>query len=426
MCTHTVSFEDLLVEHKLFIERFIYYKIASIPDAEDVIQNTYLSAYKNFHNLKDLETFKYWLLKIAKNECNLFYRKHSTNPTISFDEYPIDTLTTSPIHLSTTTSERVNEIISEMPVQAAHILCLFFLQGKKQQEIADILNLPLGTVKSRIHYAKSQFRAHCPLEVKSYYIKGESAMKKTLNFPLLMPSLTLTKTNKPFFEVKCEEECFVIPRVGNHGAHGDYAYPDLNLTTVSTCHVLKKAFIHDVEGVKVCRDTYNVQSDRLIKNEAIWFTQLTETHIRSLANLQYDDDETFPTKLFTFFDEEFNTACNYNSIHGIPLIIKENPVTINNDEITISDYTMHYTEGVYNLTINSRHFECIKYISVQENTIMTEHFVDRNGREVLLRWYEPFYWLDDEVKEKVQHNTMYTLNGQNFVHLEDRLSVYAL
>ena len=68
-------FESLLSKHQVVIERYIHFRMPSSQDAEDVIQETYYAAYHNFPTLQNHDLFKMWLLSIAKNQCNIWYRK---------------------------------------------------------------------------------------------------------------------------------------------------------------------------------------------------------------------------------------------------------------------------------------------------------------------------------------------------------------
>lgn len=69
------EFSLLLKENKGSIERFIYYKIPNKEDGEDLLQEVLITGYKSFSKLESKEKFKSWMLSIAANKCNDFYRK---------------------------------------------------------------------------------------------------------------------------------------------------------------------------------------------------------------------------------------------------------------------------------------------------------------------------------------------------------------
>ena len=380
-----LSFEALLKKHRVVVERYINFRLPSTFDADDVIQETYYAAYIGFEKLRNKKLFKPWILSIARNQCNLWFRKKYGNELISLDTIP-DIADTD-----TTEDNTAYQVLNLLPKESAELLKLT-VQGYKQIDIAKRLNIPIGTVKSRLHYARKQFRSMCTPEQILMFEKGRKNMAKkdyTCGFPEDMPALILKESSRPFFEVKCADESFIVPIVGNKNSEGTYRRNKLAL--VSTCYVPKAAMIHEVAGVKIRRDTYNIRAGKLYKNEKIWFSQLTDEYIRDLATIDCDGDEDddFPTSIYTFLEEDYDVCVNGNDrVHGRPLLIKENSPKIVDDKIYIGEYNIRYTMGTFDVTIGERTFETIKFIRVQNNNNVTENYVDTNGRLVLMRWYE--------------------------------------
>ena len=257
----------------------------------------------------------------------------------------------------------------------------------------------------------------------------------TCGFPEMMPNLFIKESTRPFFEIKCADEAFIIPKIGNKNAEGTYRYPDKKLAIVSTCYVPKAAIIHAVAGVKVCRDTYNIKAKKLYKNECVWFSQLTDEYIRDLGTIAGDSeaDDDFPTTIYTFLEEDYDVIVNGNDrVHGRPLLIKENPPKVVDDKIFIDEYNIRYTMGTFDVTIGERTFETIKFINVQNNTLITENYIDTNGRLVLMRWYESVAsieqteWYTDELKQSTVNNPKLIVNDIEYRLIEDRISQYAL
>ena len=61
------EFEQLLATNRLSVERFVRFRIGSRADAEDVLQDVYLTAFQNFGQLKANDRFKAWIISIARN-----------------------------------------------------------------------------------------------------------------------------------------------------------------------------------------------------------------------------------------------------------------------------------------------------------------------------------------------------------------------
>lgn len=201
----------------------------------------------------------------------------------------------------------------------------------------------------------------------------------THGFPSEMPALSIQKSSAPFFNVKCEEQWFIIPRIGNECAEATYRYPDKKLVIVSNCYVPKSCQVHDVHGVKVCRDTYLVRHKKLNRNEKIWFTQLTDEYIRNLGTIFDDEGCEEPTQVTTFLEESYDVLVNGNDrVHGIPVLIQENAAEETENGYIIKEENLRYTLGVWNVTVGNRSFETIKCIMLWYDSC-EETYIDKTG-----------------------------------------------
>ena len=167
------SFEILLKKHRIAVERYINFRLPSSFDADDVIQETYYAAFVGYAKLRNEELFKPWILSIARNQCNLWWRKKYGSDLISLDEVP------DIADIEVQNDNTVQNILSLLPKESAELLRLT-MQGCKQSEIAQRLAIPLGTVKSRLHYARKQFRSMCTPEQILMFEKGRKRMAKKI------------------------------------------------------------------------------------------------------------------------------------------------------------------------------------------------------------------------------------------------------
>ncbi len=420
-----MEFEDLLEQYAVILERFIRYRMPDDPDADDVLQNTILSAMTHFDTLRDRAMFRPWILKIAENEYRMHLRKKREHLPLDEAEVPV----TDEIPLT----GDVEPVLAAMPQEYAVLLRWFYLDGWDQRDIGRRLGIPTGTVKSRLHKARAIFRDLCPPEIRRTYQKGDAEMNYTKNFPEFMPNLSVERMDVPFFEVRAEEESFAVARVGFMLSEATYRYPDRKLALVSTCRAERKARIHGAEGVQIVRDTYNCGAKKLYKNEAIWFTQLTEQYRRDLGCLRLGEDE-YPTEIFTFLEEDYDIAVNgEDRVNGTPLVIAERPAAVGADgSLSIPQDRLRYTDGVWKTVIGDRAFECIKVVWVYADVYFTETYYDRAGRIVLLRWYETLRSMEgcDNYPpariDRMKKNRKIIVNGMEFIHVEDRFSEYVM
>ena len=92
------------------------------------------------------------------------------------------------------------ETLNRLSDKEKQILYLYFWEELPQSDIAARLNIPLGTVKSRLHTAKQKFKEHYPFHLDA--TKGEENMK---NLPKILPDYMITKSSQPPFAVRHEE-----------------------------------------------------------------------------------------------------------------------------------------------------------------------------------------------------------------------------
>lgn len=155
-------FEMLVNKYKNYIFKIAYGILGNRKDSEDVVQETFINAYYSISTLKDPSMLKMWVSKIATNFAFKFY---NANKKMMYIE--ISDVAESFTDEGLTPEERVMKFDEQVAVYKAletlsfdyrTILVLRDVQGFSYNEIAEILNIPLGTVKSRINEARNQLR----------------------------------------------------------------------------------------------------------------------------------------------------------------------------------------------------------------------------------------------------------------------------
>jgi RNA polymerase sigma-70 factor (ECF subfamily) len=136
----------------------------SVEDAEDLIQETYLKAYKYYARFSEGTNFKAWLFKIMKNTFINSYRKKKLQPPkVDFDEIQegleetlMDQAQASLLDpeswlMAVEMDHEVREALLSLPHDYKMVVLLADLEGFAYKEIADILAVPVGTVMSRLY-----------------------------------------------------------------------------------------------------------------------------------------------------------------------------------------------------------------------------------------------------------------------------------
>ena len=127
-------------------------------DANDLVQDTYLKAFRFINSFERGTNAKAWLFRILKNSFINDYRKRSKQSVINDstpNDFIIDQTHTKVLNQGITNlnMREVNQMIFELP-ELFRIPFNLYFEGYKYNEIADELGEPLGTIKSRIHFAR--------------------------------------------------------------------------------------------------------------------------------------------------------------------------------------------------------------------------------------------------------------------------------
>ena len=155
METFPQQFEDQVQPYLKTIERLIRFKIPVKEDAEDLFQETLITAFRHMDDVKKPESLKPWLLKIARSKCSDYFRRKARSLEISLDaleeELPAGGLYRHEERLA------VRDSLEKLGDKEKQILYLYYFKDLPQEEIARRLGVPLGTVKSRLYNAKKKF-----------------------------------------------------------------------------------------------------------------------------------------------------------------------------------------------------------------------------------------------------------------------------
>ncbi|PYJ44138.1 MAG: RNA polymerase subunit sigma [Verrucomicrobia bacterium] len=131
-------------------------------DAQDVVQEAYLRAFKSFNGFHG-SNGRAWLLTIVRNTSyTLLKKNHAVDLTTTFDEEihasGQESLTPAAILEHNEDAKLMREAIDELPAEFREILTLRHQEGLSYKEIADITQVPPGTVMSRLARARAKLR----------------------------------------------------------------------------------------------------------------------------------------------------------------------------------------------------------------------------------------------------------------------------
>lgn len=163
------AYDQLMEMYHDAVFNIILRMVHNRQEAEDLAQETFIKAYNSITSFNEEYAFSTWLFKIASNHCIDFFRKRKLK-TYSMDEpvkYKDDEITHEYAdHAPTVDKEMVaseksriiRQAIEKLPEKYRQAIILRHHEEKSYEEIAEILDLPLGTVKARIFRAREMLK----------------------------------------------------------------------------------------------------------------------------------------------------------------------------------------------------------------------------------------------------------------------------
>lgn len=160
------AFADIQAQYERRIQSFVGRMIASDKDTEDIVQRTFIALYMNIDQIDPPEKLRPFLFRVARNLSYDVLRKLYRYDEVALDdcEYYLETAMASPENKAhwSLLLEKVRQIINCLPTIQRETLLLYVEEGFSQAEIAEVMNTEVGTVKSRLYYARKLLRQTMP------------------------------------------------------------------------------------------------------------------------------------------------------------------------------------------------------------------------------------------------------------------------
>ncbi|MBZ0200998.1 MAG: sigma-70 family RNA polymerase sigma factor [Ignavibacteriaceae bacterium] len=159
------DFESEAIPHMDALYNFALKMTGDSDDAGDLLQETYMRAFRFWDKFEAGTNCKAWLFRIMKNTYINIYRKKSKSPTkVDYEEIEnyyenIKASNTDDAHLEkdiydNLLDDELSQAISSLPEDFRTVIILCDIEGFSYEEIADFVDAPIGTVRSRLHRAR--------------------------------------------------------------------------------------------------------------------------------------------------------------------------------------------------------------------------------------------------------------------------------
>lgn len=155
------AWESLFRRYRLPLYVYVFELVRDEQTSLDLVQETFLNAFRHIASLRDDEKFGSWLFSIAHQKCIQQWRRRDreaelreelANAPTAGDETPLDLL------IREEQEAKFMRLLEKLPWPQRSALLLHFVEDFSLEEIARITNTQVGTVKSRLHYAKRALR----------------------------------------------------------------------------------------------------------------------------------------------------------------------------------------------------------------------------------------------------------------------------
>jgi RNA polymerase sigma factor (sigma-70 family) len=161
----THAFDDLVRKYTPKLYGLVYHMTSNRDDTNDLLQDVFAKAYRSLKRFRGKSSFYTWIYSIATNMTLNFLKKRNRRRTLSLDDVDL-TIENDPDYIEATSKsdpvreaglselqERLNNAMQQLSVDHRAVVTMFDIQGMPHAEIAKILGVSEGTVRSRLFYA---------------------------------------------------------------------------------------------------------------------------------------------------------------------------------------------------------------------------------------------------------------------------------
>jgi RNA polymerase sigma-70 factor (ECF subfamily) len=166
-----VAFDEAVLPNMDAAYNLARWLTRNTQDAEDVVQEAYLRAFRFFDGF-DGGNSRTWLLKIVRNTCYTWLQKNrAKQKAASFDENVHTDLTETQdpesLLLRKADGQSLDRAVEELPGTFREVLVLLELEGLSYKQISEVLGIPIGTVMSRLARARRRLREYLSVQISS-------------------------------------------------------------------------------------------------------------------------------------------------------------------------------------------------------------------------------------------------------------------
>ena len=151
-----VGFAEIVQEHQGMVFSIAYHFLRNSSLAEELAQEVFLHLYQNLSSIQSPAHLKYWLRRVAVHRCIDQSRRQKFRQEVALEEIPEPAMTSSSADLML--SERLQKTVASLPERQRMIVILRYQEELGPAEIAEVLKMPVNTVKSTLNRSLAELR----------------------------------------------------------------------------------------------------------------------------------------------------------------------------------------------------------------------------------------------------------------------------
>lgn len=157
-------FEEIVLPHLDAAFNLARWLTGNDQDAEDMVQEAYLRAYKFFDSFRGVDS-RAWMLTIVRNTCYSWLQQHRPHMLVTSSDKELAIMESNELDpeaqlIHNANNDLIEQALDELALEFREVIILRELEGMSYKEIANIINIPLGTVMSRLARGRKQLQQY--------------------------------------------------------------------------------------------------------------------------------------------------------------------------------------------------------------------------------------------------------------------------
>ncbi|WP_082423046.1 RNA polymerase sigma factor [Paenibacillus dakarensis] len=168
---------ELFDSYNKDVYRTCYYMLRNTQDAEDLCHDVFVSVFRQ--DWRSVEHMRAWIMRITVNHCLNFLRKQKTKQEKQgqvqwlYDQAIASSKSIDTLVLEKTDAAELDKLLNQLPEKFLTVITLRYIGELSVSEISETLEIPVGTVKSRLHKALNIMRKKLERQNHRFHLKGE-------------------------------------------------------------------------------------------------------------------------------------------------------------------------------------------------------------------------------------------------------------